>query len=286
MHYALIGYATKDVVPDGFLWGGTVTYAGRVVSKLDIPVQIITCMEPDDSLLALEPRIQWHILTCNATTTFDNQYDEKGNRTQYLLARAQDIPAAAILNLNPPPDILHIAPLANEVDTESLHDTVPQMWDTWLVATPQGWMRRVDENNLVHKVDWERADEALPYLKAIVYSNEDVDGKDYLAPEYASYGATVLYTRGELGSILYANGEKVIINAAPTHVVDPTGAGDVVAAAFFIRYRETGDPLDAAIFGTAAASVSIESRGTLGLPDREAIEARLAIWNENDRIGK
>lgn len=286
MQYALIGTTTKDVTNDGFLWGGTVTYAGRVVAKLDTPVQAITCMEPDDSLLALEPRIRWHILPCDATTTFDNQYDEYGKRTQYMLARANDIPAEAVLNLDPVPDILHIAPLANEVDTIAIHNALPDDWDTWLTATPQGWMRYVDEINLVHKVDWKRADEALPYLKAVVFSNEDVADKDYLAPEYAGYGATVLYTRGPLGAILYANGEKVIINAAPTKVVDPTGAGDVVAAAFFIRYRETGDPLDAAIFGTAAASISIESKGTLGLPDRDAIEARLAIWDENDRIGK
>lgn len=286
MHYALLGYVTKDVVPDGFHWGGTVTYAGRVVARLGEPVSIITCMEVNQELLNLDENIKWYINPCDVTTTFVNEYDAYGNRTQHLLARADEVPLEALNQLETPPDILHIAPLANDGDPAKIHAAMPDNWDAWLVATPQGWMRRADDQKLVHKVDWEHAEQVLPYLKAVVYSNEDVENKDYLAAEYAALGPTVLYTRGALGSILYANGEEVVINAAPTNVVDPTGAGDVVSAAFFIRYRETGDPLEAAIFGTAAAAISIEGAGVSSLPDRQSIEARLAMWPEHQRIGK
>lgn len=287
MHYALIGYLTKDVVPnapDGFLWGGTVTYAGRVVAHLDEQVSVVTRAEIDERIHQLEDRIQWHVQPADATSTFVNQYDPvTTKRHQRLLARAGDIDVSILTQLNPRPDIMHLAPLASEFDPIAVSDMF-EGTDTWVVATPQGWMRMVDDNKDVIKIDWPDAEDVIPHLKSIVFSDEDVEGKQHLAEQYAALGTTVLYTRGHLGAILYHEGQEYYIKAAPTKVVDLTGAGDVIAAAFFIRYRETNDPLEAAIFGTAAASLSIESPGTTGLPSRDDILQRLAIWPEEDRL--
>jgi sugar/nucleoside kinase (ribokinase family) len=48
--------------------------------------------------------------------------------------------------------------------------------------------------------------------------------------------------------------------------VDPTGAGDVFAAAFFVRLTQTGDPWKAARFANrlATASITLEGVGGLG----------------------
>ena len=57
--------------------------------------------------------------------------------------------------------------------------------------------------------------------------------------------------------------------------VDATGAGDVWAAAFAIRLAETRDVTFAANFASAAAAISIEHRGMLGIPTRDEVTARM-----------
>jgi sugar/nucleoside kinase (ribokinase family) len=57
--------------------------------------------------------------------------------------------------------------------------------------------------------------------------------------------------------------------------VDPTGAGDVFAAAFLLHYHETEDPLAAAAFATCAASCVVEGVGTSTLGDLEEVRRRV-----------
>ena len=65
------------------------------------------------------------------------------------------------------------------------------------------------------------------------------------------------------------------VPAFPSQELDPTGAGDVFAAAFLTRYVETDDPWLAALFASAAASWSVEQEGLGGIPTRQQIEERL-----------
>ncbi|MGH9005037.1 MAG: PfkB family carbohydrate kinase, partial [Acidimicrobiia bacterium] len=67
------------------------------------------------------------------------------------------------------------------------------------------------------------------------------------------------------------------VAALPRFEVDPTGAGDVLAAGFLVRYQETGDPLEAAAFGACAASCVVEGVGAASLGDRAEIERRLVL---------
>ena len=83
------------------------------------------------------------------------------------------------------------------------------------------------------------------------------------------------YTRGERGAEISHHQSRRHIDAFPAQAVDPTGAGDVFAAAFLVRYREMGDPWEAARFAACAASLIVEAEGTAGTPDRPAIESRL-----------
>jgi sugar/nucleoside kinase (ribokinase family) len=59
--------------------------------------------------------------------------------------------------------------------------------------------------------------------------------------------------------------------------VDPTGAGDVFAAAFLVRYQETNDPLEAAAFAACAASCAVEGVSVTSLGDRGEVVRRLAL---------
>ena len=61
----------------------------------------------------------------------------------------------------------------------------------------------------------------------------------------------------------------------PVAEVDPTGAGDVFAAAFLIRLQETQDPIAAARFANATASFCVQAPGVTGIPTRAMVEERL-----------
>lgn len=288
MRYTLVGHVSKDLVPsapEGFLWGGTVTYSGRVVVQLGANASILTCAEETVDLSPIDPRLTWHVSASPITTTFVNIYDEMGNRQQISPQRAKNIALNDFSVLNPPPDIIHFAPLTNEIPLAEIKAFAEKYPDSWLVATPQGWMRRFDEQNHVQRINWEYAEQMLPYFKAVVFSHEDIDHRADLARSYSQKsGVPVVYTQGINGAILFHGEEKIVVNAIPSQVADPTGAGDIIAAAFFMQYFETGDLLDAVFWGTAAASIGIEHVGATGLPTPTQIEARLSEWDEKDRI--
>jgi sugar/nucleoside kinase (ribokinase family) len=86
----------------------------------------------------------------------------------------------------------------------------------------------------------------------------------------------VAVTRGARGSTLYIAGEPHQIDALPAVERDPTGAGDVFAAALLVRLRETGDPLQAASFASAVAACAIEGPGARAVPTRAEALARMA----------
>ena len=70
-------------------------------------------------------------------------------------------------------------------------------------------------------------------------------------------------------------GEAAEVPAIAVEALDPTGAGDVFAASFLVRYHETGDPREAASFAACAASCAVEGVGTSTLGDRAEIDRRL-----------
>ena len=59
--------------------------------------------------------------------------------------------------------------------------------------------------------------------------------------------------------------------------VDATGAGDIFAAAFFVRYLRTRDPWEATRFATLLASHSVARVGLNGIPTTAEIEQSTLI---------
>ena len=94
--------------------------------------------------------------------------------------------------------------------------------------------------------------------------------------------AHVWVRRGPLGSLLSSREEgsaqSVVELAAPAAtVIDVTGAGDSMTAGFVHAWLATGDVVEAARFGQALASLTVESIHTVR-PDlsEDLVEARLA----------
>jgi sugar/nucleoside kinase (ribokinase family) len=74
---------------------------------------------------------------------------------------------------------------------------------------------------------------------------------------------------------LYQAGRWAQIAAFPRPALDPTGAGDVFAAAFLLEWSRTGDPHTAARFANAAASFIVEVPDASWFPTRAEIMQRI-----------
>jgi sugar/nucleoside kinase (ribokinase family) len=84
---------------------------------------------------------------------------------------------------------------------------------------------------------------------------------------------------------VYKPGEQVYHSAAFKSAVelDPTGAGDVFAAAFLWHlHSSSGDWRTAADWANCAASFAVEQRGVAGVPMLGDVEKR---WRSGTRVG-
>jgi len=95
--------------------------------------------------------------------------------------------------------------------------------------------------------------------------------------EYKSLINIVILTRGAEGSILYWRGKEFIFSAFKTEEKDPTGAGDVFAAAFLVKYYQTDDPIESSRFANCVASFAVEEKGTTGISDLDRLIKRASL---------
>ena len=266
--YLLIGHVTKDLLPEGgFVVGGTVTYAAVVAKRLGWRPVVVTAAAPDFKRPAYLDDVEWTILPSGETTTFKNEYGPDG-RKQVVGPVARSIAADDIPTDFRQARVVHLGPVAQELEP-SLVGLFP---DSLQVATPQGWMRRWDTQGVVSLSRWRGADEILPQLDVAVLSVEDIRDDWTVAEEWAERIPVLVVTQDKGGCTLFHRGEKQSFPARPARVVDPTGAGDVFAAAFFIRLAETGDPRQSAGFANVTASMALERPGPSGVPSRTEVE--------------
>jgi 1D-myo-inositol 3-kinase len=120
------------------------------------------------------------------------------------------------------------------------------------------------------------ADDYMRRADAIVLSREDVGGDERIIAELASKARLLVITDGWHGAVLYEGGAGLRVPARPAREVDPTGAGDVFAAAFLVRLFETGTPVQAVRFANIVASMSVEGWGIEAIPYRAQVDAWLA----------
>jgi sugar/nucleoside kinase (ribokinase family) len=147
-----------------------------------------------------------------------------------------------------------------------------------LGLTPQGWMRQWDAEGRVSPAAWSNAEAALARADAVVISREDVNGDDELMERMAHQTPVLAVTEGPAGAVLFWHGDRRRFRAPKMKEVDATGAGDIFAAAFFVRLSTTRDPWEATRFATLVASCSVARVGLEGIPTlREIEECRLEV---------
>lgn len=141
------------------------------------------------------------------------------------------------------------------------------------------------EGGMMVKRHPERAMAVMPHVKYLFLDEEEamfVAQKESV-PEAVGVlqrrVENVVVTMGSKGSELFLGKKHLCIAAfPPRRIVDPTGAGDVFLAAFIAGLELFDDPQRVGSFAAMAATVSIESKGSLRC-SREELFQRLG-WKE------
>ncbi len=281
--YLVVGHVTRDVINGRERPGGTVLYAGLLAARWGLKVGAVTSAElgwfeqavfgqaPEFGPDANVGKVRWVIREADRTTTFENVYTAAGRR-QRLLARAatlgpDDIPAGWR------PRILHLGPVADEL-------TLTSGWlrfkARFLGCTAQGWLRRFGPDGRVES-RWRPELAALfRHFDAVALSVEDLGPDLGLVEWLAGQVRCLALTRAEAGVDLWVGGRHYQVPAFARPAVDPTGAGDVFAAALFIGLDAGADPVSAARAAAAAAAIKVSLPGLTGVPARGQVEVELA----------
>lgn len=266
--YLIIGHITKDQTEDGYRLGGTAVYSGVLAHRMGLKVALYTS---GAAHLALDIMDGIEIIDQPGpgTTTFINDYTPSG-RVQHLLDRAEELDSSQIPQHWKRAKIVHFAPVARELPLNVGNDFP----EGFLGYSLQGWMRTWDGEGRISPTP-------LPGLKTAVRDNtagflsiEDLGydrrGLEQIQRQFPNLALTL----GSQGVEFFSGGRTQLIPSTPTPEIDPTGAGDIFAAAFMISWKIKGKTVEqSALLANALAAPSVRRPGTDGIPEElEIIE--------------
>ena len=256
--------------------GGAAAYSSLLACNFGLRTAVLTSCADDLPLAGLLPDIEVRVVPAAASTQMRNVYSgPDSRRTQRVPQRAADITPGDLPDEWRNARIVLLGPVAGEVDP-ALATAFPA--ETIIGAGAQGWLREIGADETVRPVPYDHWDAAplLQHVRALFLSDEDLPAEDAPAAlaEWSALVDVLAFTRGVDGADVYSEGDWRRIDAFAAEPTDLTGAGDVFAAAFLIRYADTNDPWEAARWGAAAASLVIEGPGVEAVPTLAAVEDR------------
>jgi sugar/nucleoside kinase (ribokinase family) len=274
IEFVAVGHLAVDRLEGAIRLGGAAAYSALAANRLGLSVAVISAVGRDFDLFHPLEGIEVHYHRCSSSTTFENTYTND-DRRQRLLSRAHTLREEdlKVLDSRLAEDaIVLYCPIANEV----------QMPLKRLVSkgicgvAPQGYFRRWDSGGTVYAAPWQNARDRLQSTDCLILSQDDPPQLEVFMQEAVGSVPIVAVTKGRKGVQVYSDQDTYHVPALIREAVDPTGAGDVFAAAFLVALREGRPVFDAARFGCSAASFSVEKPGILGIPpSREAVGARI-----------
>jgi 1D-myo-inositol 3-kinase len=262
IRFAALGHLTNDSLSTGLVPGGSALYASLAARQLGADASIITSIGDDFVGRDVLSQAQVDVRARHATrtTTFENRYVD-GHRRQRVLAVAEPLIDPVV-----DADVIFACPVIGEVDAQALH--APP--NVLLGAGLQGWLRELNDAGLVSRRRLDTV-EFLSRCDVLFMSDEDIGGQDdddeadAFLSKLLRLAGTVVVTEGARGARVYWDGGVHRVHACPVTEVDPTGAGDVFAAAF-LTARATGEPvLEAGMIAACAASFVVEDVGANAL---------------------
>ena len=276
-NFVAVGHVTRDLQGGEPTWrpGGSVSYAASTAARLGRHAAVVTSCENSLSLEGFfTGNVQVSRTDAKATTTFRNETLVDGGRKQFVSGKAERLDVGHVPFHWLDTQILLAAPVLDEVDPTMLG----RFRRSLVGAVGQGWFRRWSgaADTPLGRGDLS-AIEAIPPVGAFLTSDEDFEGElSDLAEMLEGLTPIAVVTHGAAGADLFWNREWLSVPAFRAKEADPTGAGDVFAAAFLVRLSETREPVVAARFASAAASLSVEATGPLeSTPSSGAIERRI-----------
>ena len=271
--YLIIGHITQDLAENGPRLGGTAVYSSILAQRLGLDVTLVTSYAAD---LDLEPLDGIQIINQGGqgTTTFNNKYSPTG-RTQYLLERAESLDPTRIPEALWKARIIHLAPVAREIKINSAMGSC----GSELIYSLQGWLRDWDKTGLVRPAHLPDLNHDDRLAGTAILSLEDIGFERQGLDQIRSSFQDVVLTTGERGAELYLDDKMQLVPAVPSRELDPTGAGDIFAAAFIIaKVIRDRSPQEAARFANALAAISITRLGTEGIPTVEEITEVIEVY--------
>ncbi|TFG72801.1 MAG: hypothetical protein E4H27_01945 [Anaerolineales bacterium] len=257
-NYLLIGHVTCDVLEDGSeIVGGTAAYAALTANAIGFSVGILTSAASDFDFSRLAPVNNIVIKASPATTTFRNVYTE-GVRHQLLYASATKLTYADLPETWRAPLIAHLGPVFCECDVDFF---MKLRRETYIGVTLQGWLRqnksgqRVEPYLPVGDMDF------LRNASAVIVSEDDILGDWQYAKGLAEVVPLLVVTCGSRGGYIYQHKQRVAFAAPQVSEYNPTGAGDIFAAAFFCAAVRGYDAYAASLFASCIAAQSVTRMG-------------------------
>jgi 1D-myo-inositol 3-kinase len=271
--FLAIGHATLDRFGGVVRPGGAALYAAVTAHRLGLTAAALVSHGPDFPLDAVPPQIEVVSVEAAGTTTFEHRWDDAGRRLRAVPGGRPLGPADVPEDWREAGLVL-LAPVLQEVDP-SLAEF---FGDSTVAVAAQGWLRDLDRAGDVVARAWQPPPALLGRIQALFLSAEDVRGQEVEMLEWLQRLPLAAVTAGASGALLYVNSERYEVRPRPTREVDPTGAGDVFAAAFLIHYHREGDPWAAAALAACAASLSVEGEGWSAIPDASRLAAELETY--------
>lgn len=279
----VVGAASRDVTaedPRGWRLGGAVMFAAIALARLGVDVRALIGADREAAAaseleLLRSAGVAMAIAHLESGPVFDNV------EHLYLAACDRITPSSIPRRWTSGFDAVLFAPVAAEVGDDwadmVTSDPAPVVALGW-----QGLLRVLEPNTLIRpRPPW-----SSPLVRAaqlVVVSEVDIAGamrpedvRALLRPD-----ATLVWTEGERGGIVFGTSVDGQV-AAPRRfpaipsdgLVDPTGAGDVFLASMLAAtlIPSLGDPL---VVAAAAASLTVEGPGLLGVSDLAAVRRRM-----------
>jgi sugar/nucleoside kinase (ribokinase family) len=282
--YLVIGQIVCDIQADGSgVLGGTALYSALTAARLGARVGVLTRGRYGERIdgvdvPSLEPYSeQITIITqeADSPTFFVNEY-MGSRRTQTIRKWAGQIDLRGLPPHWANAKVIHLGPVAREIDTHQALSLAPG----FLGITPQGWMREwpMERGGRVHHMQLRLPPELLARTDTIVVSDEEI-AQARSAVEWVGARRIGVVTLGPNGCKLIYAGHRAELPGYPVKTVDLTGAGDVFAAAFFLKAADKNvSPVTAGHYANLVAALSLRALGPGSVPAISEIEERFAAW--------
>jgi sugar/nucleoside kinase (ribokinase family) len=279
MKFLVIGNITKDTLrmkeKEIEAFGGSASYSSIAAKKLDCDTYVLSRgnRELDEWIKNLKNLgIKVELEKSETISHFVNDYTGK-ERKQFWLSDAGKIDFKDLGKM----DIIHLGSVFNEITLDCVKKARKNA--KLLSLDVQGFLRSSDKEKVIMKF-WEEKAEFLKYVDLVKVNRLEsgfVSKKttyEEICKELLEFGPKIVeLTLRDNGSIVFS--DKIYkIPVYHTNLVDKTGAGDVYAASFAIKYFETNDALESGLFASAAASFVVEDFGTKNMANINSIEKR------------